>query len=289
MLRQARGVAAALSSAGVSLHVLDRQSPTSAAASPIKTRDVGLGRRILISLPPSYDEQVSRRKTFNAVYVLDARLFSLVVDGIRADHAAVVGLKDRQWHPELIVVGLGGPIPRSPSSLLNFIRDEVLPVVDSEYSTNRYAAGRAIMAPRDTDGAAALRHLIVDESAHTSLFRFFLLGVDGSEAANATTTIAPLPARSAVFLSGEPNDALATSLRERTRGVSTETSMFVDRDGNQTYTEIEDALGPPVTIDADGQQKSALFAARAMEWLGERWERQKLHALGAMLPWHEFK
>ena len=44
-----------------------------------------------------------------------------------------------------------------------------------------------------------------------------------------------------------------------------------------------------MTIDADGQQTSALFAARAMEWLGERWERQKLHALGAMLPWHEFK
>ena len=104
----ARGVAAALSAAGVSLHVLDRQSPTTAAASPIKTRDVGLGRRILISLPPSYDEQVSRRKTFNAVYVLDARLFSFVVDAARADHAAVVGLKDRQWHPELIVIGLGG-------------------------------------------------------------------------------------------------------------------------------------------------------------------------------------
>ena len=64
--------------------------------------------------------------------------------------------------------------------------------------------------------------------------------------------------------------------------------MFVNRDGEQTYTEHTQELAPPVSLDVTpfGRDEGR---CRAVVWLCERLERQKLESLGSLLPWHEFK
>ena len=84
--------------------------------------------------------------------------------------------------------------------------------------------------------------------------------------------------------------------------------MFVNREGEQTYTESQKKQGPtPVTLEmvkagtaaaaapstaenaTEGEALAVAFAQRGARWMSERFEFTKLESLGALMPWHEFK
>ena len=128
----------------------------------------------------------------------------------------------------------------------------------------------------------------------TKLFRFYLIGAAEVGEKAATTSQTPLAEKTAVFLSasGAVDGArpLEHALAGRLGGgVTTETTMFVNRDGEQTYSQKQSNLGAPLTLVADGGIDGGAFAKAGMEWLGLRLEKQKLESLGSLMPWHEFK
>lgn len=265
------------------------------------------GRQVLVSVPVSYEEQVLRRKRFNVVYVLDSGpLFSLVTEAARADHAAVQGVKGRQWHPDLIIVGVRvHNRGETSAACLDYVREWLVPIVDAQYATNPYAAGRAICGHADA-GGDAVRRLLVEERGETKLFRYFLLGAPAAATSGEGATAAPMAPKSAVFLSCAGDEAcggqldeertLAQAVRQRTAAASTDTTIVVDRHGEQHYTSHEASLGPAVTVDVvegrradEADALAVALAQRGMHWLGGRLEEQKLEALGSLLPWHEFK
>ena len=126
------------------------------------------------------------------------------------------------------------------------------------------------------------------------MFRFYLIGCAELGEKVASVVQAPLAEKTAVILSASGavdgarplEQALASRLGG---GVATETTMFVNREGEQTYSQKVTNLGAPVTLVADGGVDGGAFAKASMEWLGLRLEKQKLESLGSLMPWHEFK
>ncbi len=102
---------------------------------------VDYGYRISVALPLSY--YTNARETYPVLYVLDPHLsFGTVTDVVRV--AAVGGEL-----PELIVVGIGysedivrtralreRDYSRAPQPFLEFIRDELIPIIDTDYRTD---------------------------------------------------------------------------------------------------------------------------------------------------------
>ncbi len=97
--------------------------------------------RISVALPLSYAAQPNR--TYPVLYVLDPHLsFGTVTD---VAHTGPIGGE----MPELIVVGIGYPTDllgarasrerdyhRQPAPFLQFIREELMPVINADYRTN---------------------------------------------------------------------------------------------------------------------------------------------------------
>ena len=269
------------------------------------------GRTVLVSLPAGYGQSSGSgmNRVYNVLYVLDAgqTVFSLCAQAARESHAATLNQSGRQWHPELIVVALSeAPSRGGEHALLDFLTTDVVPHVDSKYHTNPYAAGRAVLG-HDALGAGAMRRLLIgDENAdRRKAFRFYLLGGGGGGIATPAPSAASeseLPPKTAVYLSASTDAGAATAARDfegalvkRASMGATQVSMFVNRDGEQTYTRKEvDSGGKPITLEllegpANSDAARAAFATRALDWLGLRLERQKLESLGSLMPWHEFK
>ncbi len=107
---------------------------------------VDYGYRISVALPLSY--YTNTNKTYPVLYMLDPHLsFGTVTDVVRV--AAVGGEL-----PELIVVGIGYPedivraralrerdYSRAAGPFLDFIRDELIPIIDADYRTDPSARG----------------------------------------------------------------------------------------------------------------------------------------------------
>ena len=315
-MRRVRFGAAAASAAALGSRrwLCDSQSSSSSSSSSSELHSHSLpGGRVIVSLPPSYAADLRANRPLDVVYVLDGHskglLASVVADAARDDHAAVVGVKGRQWHPSLIVAGIVSTSPdglaRRPDALLEFVTEWAVPCVDAAYKTKPYAAGRAVCG-FDASGGAAVRRLLLEDDDRAKRFRFYLVGPDGLSSSDtvpmAASTEAPLPQKTQVYLSGaggrrEAAEAFADALTNRGSSSATDTTMFVNRHGEQTYSRHDaSAAAPFVTVDvpdalgtAVEQQPMDAFAIRGMRWLGEQLERQKHASLGSLLPWHEFK
>ena len=241
----------------------------------------------------------SGRKDVFALLDADAAFFDSCVQAHLSSRAAVIGQEGRHWFPELVLVGVQPPKAWSRNSprYTAFIQSE-LPDILGRFGTKPYGGGRAIGALHASLGLAILRSLLAYEHHEVhKLYRFYLLGLGGDAGVSASMSTSALPDKTAVFLSAahaqEPAARkLEAALLRRTDTGATDTSMFVTRDGEQTYTQHARKGPPPVTLDlvdaADASSRAA-FASRAMLWLGERVEAQKLVSLGSLLPWHEFK
>lgn len=264
------------------------------------------GGQVAVSLPKSYDADVHARRQLDVVYVTERgganhsfysrahpSLFFDVARAATADHAKVEGAAGRQWHPNLIVVGIR-PHSDNPAATMDFVAEWAIPVIDMTYATKPYAAGRAICS----SDAPVWRRLLQDD-ARCRLFRFLLLGNVGDNEDDPPADETPLPDKTQAFLFATesqqaPANALAAALTRRCQQAADTTTMVVDRHGEQRYsTHAADTGGAAVTLEclpagAKHQGQSG-FAARGMQWLGERLERQKLASLGSLLPWHEFK
>ena len=282
------------------------RAPTKASKTPEETSAVEVdGRRVLISTPSDYEAKVAKRATFDVLYVLDAghNLFTHITNSQRSCFADVHGQDGRQWYPEVIVVGVFGPPPADADSMIGYITRSVVPYVDKSYQTKPYAAGRAVVGFDDAAlGGLAVRNLLLapgeEDAERLKSFRFYLVGSAG-EGGSSNTATKPLPDKLSVYLSVGSDEAdgrqtaareLAASLSKRAT-MNAETTMFVNREGQQTYTQKEVAGRPPpieLEVNAAGGGDVA-FAAAAASWLGRRLEAQKLESLGSLLPWHEFK
>ena len=124
------------------------------------------GRQVLVSLPPHYENEVSKRNMLDVVYVVDcgAALFSLSVVAGRADYEAFKGAEGRQWHPDVIIVGLTQLPDENANSLAAFVITTLVPFVDSKYKTKPYAAGRAICTLASGLGGAFVRKMLVEDA-----------------------------------------------------------------------------------------------------------------------------
>lgn len=253
---------------------------------------------VQVSLPQSYETGVSKRKLFDVLYVLESgpgsSLFSSIVEAVRSDHESVITLPGRQWHPDLIIAGVRVRSTMSADAFLAFVGECVVPIVDENYCTKPYAAGRALCGC-DSCGSGTIVRLVLQSdcaSSSAQLFRFYMVS-SGEESMAASKAVA-LPEKTAAFVCGAvgPTHALATMVNERTAGKRDTTTMFVNRHGEQTYTQHASSLDDSVTVElVDGTREdvSRALVARGVAWLGARLEKQKLASLGSLLPWHEFK
>lgn len=266
--------------------------------------------KVMISLPPDYDAKVEKRVHFNTLYVLDEgwQSFAMTAGAARVAHDSVKGKEGRQWHPELIVVGIAsaGAAEAGVEKRLQFLTETLVPTIDGTFNTLPYAAARAVLAhdtlSKSGGGTSAMLRLLLDESEGEKLkmFRFFMLQGGGGASASGERqrSIAQYPEKTAVRVTvgGTEGDAAVDAAKELQAelaarsgaAVATSTTMFVNRDGEQTYTEHTQELAPPVSLDVTpfGRDEGL---CRAVVWLCERLERQKLESLGSLLPWHEFK
>lgn len=303
----------------------DQQEPSATAASPpmsyvpqvIHTEftDPASGTVLFVHKPESTP---GANVSGDIVCILDEdpALFEHCVKAAQAAHEAVKDKEKRNWHPMLTIVAIKTlpQLVRNPEiGYIGFLQ-AILPPILCKFG-KPYGAGRALVA-RAGMGAEMLRGVLAAETQDGhKLFRFYLIGecfAAGQEeattawlSANASTTA--LPDQTQVFLhcagagAGSSAEAAARALEtmlitRSSRGV--DTTMFVTRDGEQTYTDHARTGPPPVTLDLGAQDAgasgsaasaSAMFAERSMVWVGERFEAQKLHSLGSLLPWHEFK
>ena len=254
---------------------------------------------VLVSKPPAY---IANRGALDVVVILDAEdktFFEQCELSARQAHAAVKDKDGRNWHPEMVILGIQAPeVMRSnPQSYEAFVQT-ALPEICNRFGTKPFAAGRALVA-RCGPAAALVRSVLAAEKhAVHSLFRFCMLGSVGDGTVGPPVAASALPDKTQAFLfaasAGVDADAarqLQASLLARMTG-GTDVTMFVTRDGEQTYTEHERTGPPPVAldlVDPSFAASSAAFAERATVWIGERLEAQKLVSLGSLLPWHEFK
>ena len=282
-----------------SRRIADMASSTQFDHKPTATHIVS-GREVVVSLPPDYEAQVGRRNRLDVVYVVDggARLWSLVCESGRANHASLKGAEGRQWHPDPIVVGISKPLSNeSGTSLTSFVQHSLIPLIDSQFCTKPFAAGRAVCALSTGLGGSSLRKMLVEDETPgcAALFRFYMMGSAHHAEGKAPVATKPLPEKTAVYLGctdagADTARSLEQALQGRLGHVVKETTMFVTRDGEQTYSEKEAICGPPVTLDVSPDAgMEAVFAKSAMVWLGRRLEQQKLESLGSLMPWHEFK
>ena len=239
----------------------------------------------------------------DVIYVIDEgeAVFDEFVKAARASHAEVEGNDGRQWHPHVILVGVKS-LPKhmqdNPSQYLDYIIYKLTDFIDGRCGSKPYAAGRAICG-RSGNAAAIVRSaLVAKEHQLHKLFRFYLMGMDAGGSAPDET---PLPDKTQAYLiagsATESARAMQSALLHRC-SEGKDISMFVTRDGEQTYTQLERNGPPPVTLDVVdasstmvGSQDAlaAAFVSRSMKWVGERFEATKLQSLGSLLPWHEFK
>ena len=308
----------AVAAAAAACFLCGRRRMTTAAGSrtPAPGHDahvLSCGRHavdVLVSLPPDYTEKVTvGREKYNVLYVLDASFepgFHEAVGAARSGYAAMQKQEGRGWFPDLIVVGLTYPKECSARALVRFLGSDLIPFVDATYSTKPYAAARAAWASDEAGSSALGLALTVNET--TKLIRYFAIGVPQS-ASVAASAGPSLPEKAAVFLgtSDGDGDAMAAARRLETAltarvpgsGVTRSTTMFVDRHGEQHYTQHEQRGAPPITLDRAPTEPSETtsssattarsFADRGVRWVCERLEWQKLESLGQLFPWHEFK
>ena len=234
----------------------------------------------------------------------DSALFQQCIGAALKAHKDVAGKEKRNWHPVLTFVGvksLPDGVDSDPAAYITFIQN-VLPDILSMYG-KPYGEGRALLA-RSGIAAAALRSILAaDKHDVHKHYRLYMLGDCSLEGAIAPATSAALPDKTQVYLSAAvgPGEsaararALESALLAR-MGVGVDTTMFVTRDGEQTYTHHERTGPSPVTLDLVAEQAAdasgdvpSAFAAGSMLWVGERFEVMKLQSLGSLLPWHEFK
>ena len=223
-----------------------------ATTTPLHTDEIDVdGRRVLVCTPPNYPAS----KRFDVLYVLDCghRFFAHVADAQRRCAETTRHQVDRQWYPEVIVVGVSGPRPADADVLLRYVTDSVIPYVDEAYQTKPYAAARAVVGYDDGAlGGLAVRKMLIsagDEAERRrKLFRFYLVGSAGGGAPSggggSQPSVQPqqLPDRLSVYMGVhcdlaleklQAARALAASLESRTT-VRAERSMFVNREGQQT-------------------------------------------------------
>ena len=267
----------------------------------------GVDYRVRVRIPPSYATSV--REKFDVVYVLDND------EGV-AERAAILAAQNyeeirkqegRQWYPRLIMV-CGEPVnnnscctkstPPTAEQSMEAL-DAIMRLVDQAYTTKPYGAGRSLVAQSSI--ACEVVHLAMNRALGRKdpPFRFFALGTPS--ASGGVSDAAPaekLEDKCAVLLSvntGAGDSAISAArackevldARVNASGPTT-TVMKVDRHGDQHYSEEHGRGLPAVTLDIVEGSKDA-FVERAMRWLGERVEMQKLASLGGLMPWHEFR
>jgi len=251
--------------------------------------DRASGAVFLVCVPPGASQDI--------VCILGEEPQTLLayLGAAHAAHEAVKDKEKRNWHPVLTIVGvksLPASITSDPAAYANFIQS-MLPNLLSKFG-KPFGAGRALVARTGTAAAVLRSVLAAEQSEVTKLYRYYLVGDCGDGVCTATT---PFPDKTQVFLSaagaGEAAArALEGALLKRTGG-GTDRTMFVTRDGEQTYTNHERIGPPPVTLELVAETGQAAegsaFVAASMAWVGERFEAQKLKSLGSLLPWHEFK
>jgi len=266
--------------------------------------DPASGATLLVSIPPSYRNAEYATELFNVAYVLDEGIEPLAKcsAGAHSAHMKVARTEGRAWHPELIVVGLKAwpeVIRGDIGRIIGYLGSGMLTgLIESKYRAKPYAAARALCGC--TALGASLVHAVLstEQDGLSKIFRYHLLGAATTDLPTSALPTSPLPEQTQIFLTvplGSPQEsavrALETSLAGRLTGTSKETTMFVTREGAQTYTDHVWNGPSPVTLDAvsDGMPVGQSFATRGMLWLGERLEAQKIRSLGGLLPWHEFK
>jgi len=266
--------------------------------------DPASGATLLVSIPPSYRNAEYATELFNVAYVLDEGIEPLAKcsAGAHSAHMKVARTEGRAWHPELIVVGLKAwpeVIRGDIGRIIGYLGSGMLTgLIESKYRAKPYAAARALCGC--TALGASLVHAVLstEQDGLSKIFRYHLLGAATTDLPTLALPTSPLPEQTQIFLTvplGSPQEsavrALETSLAGRLTGTSKETTMFVTREGAQTYTDHVWNGPSPVTLDAvsDGMPVGQSFATRGMLWLGERLEAQKIRSLGGLLPWHEFK
>lgn len=321
------------------LSASDRAKLKAAAAEPpmmvepklTELLDEAVGITLLVALPPAYDSG-PKSDDFNVVYILDEgdKALSMFAAAAQAAHAALKGKEGRQWHPELICVGVKeypAAARGNVEQIAMYVSNRLPALIDHTYRTKPYGAARALCSSRAGAGNALVRAVLSSEQhALAKLFRFFLLGDAADITSDAAVVTAAgdsseiavtlMPEKTQVFLCcsalGPQHEtaarAMQAALLARTRSESTETTLFVNREGEQTYTESQKKQGPtPVTLEmvkagtaaaaapstaenaTEGEALAVAFAQRGARWMSERFEFTKLESLGALMPWHEFK
>ena len=269
------------------------------------THQVALGTEsftVKISLPLSYNTPEGKSEKYNVVYILDEQdgVFSTFTASARNNFAMIRPLDKRQWFPEFIVATAkrdnGEPPPAE--FMLPLVCNNLVPLVDSNFRTNPYAAGRALCGFSGI--AKEMVYKALEDEAAIKTFNSYLAGV---QAIGTSGELPTLPEKFGCFLAigtadGEEPIKAAKATKaalEARAGVGkelTDTVMQVDRYGEQHYRQ-EAKLGAAVHLEeVPGKASSVLgwaFAEKGALWLGERLEAQKLERLGGLLPWHEFK
>eukprot|EP00966_Prymnesium_polylepis_P026061 600833-Prymnesium_polylepis.1 len=108
--------------------------------------DPSTGYTLLVSLPKNY---VSSTDTYDVLFVLDSTSsWELVASAALACHDAVQDKDGRQWHPELIVVGIQdfsipAKVRSDPQAMCTLVTQMAIPAIGMRYRTKPYAAARA--------------------------------------------------------------------------------------------------------------------------------------------------
>ena len=270
----------------------------------------GASYRINVTLPQSYDA----RSLYPVLYVLDDKpsgllsrqIISAVLQGkIRA------AVSKRTWYPNLIVVSVEPLL--STSSLLEFVATTLIDTIDADYRTKPYASGRSLCG-HSACGSAVRRAIC--EPGIASQVGYFLIGMlppigvrgdvkppcDGARSDALPHTEPCVPARSVYMCaSADSNElsslrALKVALDSRTPSageVSSQAVVRVDPSTGAQRTEqmVSQERTQTATLDVlnSNEDQIANFATRAVDFLCDRMEQDKVAGLNRMYPWSEFR
>lgn len=254
------------------------------------------GRKVMVSVPEDYAMRAAKREMLDTLYVLDCESqswFSRTVRAHRTAYAETRFKEGRNWYPELVVIGIQSPKEEDAAGLADFLRSELIPHVERQVLVKPYAAGRAACGFRGS-GADAVRHMLLGEEEGVKPFRFFLIGnagdarppLQGEAGASSQTAY---PDKTAIYLAAGAKEDPATStalqqrVQQRVTDAAADITMFVNREGTQTYSHKERGGPPPVELEVvPNDDGDAAFAIAAVSWLGRRLEVQKHAQLGTV-------
>ena len=257
------------------------------------------GYEVHVSLPRGYHLTSHLRKDYPVLYVLDpsSQLSPHVAARARERHQTVSSQIDRQWYPDIIVVGVTGGKTPNAEDLLYYCCSSLVGVIDQRYRTKPYGTGRALCG--HSWGGAVVSHALASPRC-MSLFGYILIGSPNVADCVDTASVL-LPLQGGLFVSvGEEGhehqyvQQLKGAL-EKAGGVKQAACLVVEVDpatGEQNLKEMakRGAALEAISLHAHkaGAGDAPTYAHLCVDWLARRLEVRKLDSLARQYNWGEF-